>query len=80
MGLKQNEDGTLVCNINRGYLLCCCDSSSVMKTSVFSRVRNTSDNLNFFIIRDEFLMVFTEKRVNFPFILLFTRQCALLTS
>ena len=42
-----------------------------MKTSVFSRVRSTSENLNVFITRDEMFMVFTEKkRVNFLFILI----------
>ena len=36
-----------------------------MKTSVFSRVRSTSENLNVFITRDENFTVFTKKRVNF---------------
>ena len=35
---------------------------------------------NVFITRDENFMVFTEKRVKFLFLLLFTRQCALLKS
>ena len=49
--------------INNGYLLFFCEyhihcilSSSVMKTSVFSRVQSTSENLNVFITRDEFFL------------------------
>ena len=43
-----------------------------MKTSVFSRVRRTTVNLNVFITRDENFYGIHWKRVNFHFILLFT--------
>ena len=46
-------------------------SSSVLKTSEFSRVRSTSENFDVFNSRDEIYLVFTEKKVNFLFILLF---------
>ena len=46
-------------------------SSSVLKTSEFSRVRSTSENFDVFNYRDEIYLVFTEKKVNFLFILLF---------
>ena len=45
-------------------------SSSVLKTSEFSRVRNTSENSDDFNSRDEKYLVPT-KNVNFHFILYF---------
>ena len=45
--------------------------TSVMKTSLFSQVRSTSENLIVFIIRDEDIYGIYFKRVNFLFILLF---------
>ena len=44
-------------------------SSSELKTSEFSRVRSTSENFDVFNSRDEIYLVFTSKKVNFPFIL-----------
>ena len=46
-------------------------SSSVLITSEFSRVRSTSENSDVFNSRDEIYLVFTEKKVNFIFILYF---------
>ena len=46
-------------------------SSSVLKTSEFSRVRSTSGNSDVFNSRDEIYLVFTEKKVNFLFNLSF---------
>ena len=43
--------------------------SSVLKTLEFSRVRSTSDNFDVSNSRDELLLVFTPKNVNFLFIL-----------
>ena len=37
-------------------------SSSVLKTSDFSRVRSTSENFNVFNSRDDIYLVFTEKK------------------
>ena len=37
-------------------------SSSELKTSKFSRVRSTSENLDVFKSRDEIYLVFTDKR------------------
>ena len=37
-------------------------SSSELKTSKFSRVRNTSENLDVFKARDEIYLVFTDKK------------------
>ena len=42
-------------------------SSSELKTSKFSRMRSTSENLDVFKSRDEIYLVFTDK--NFLFIL-----------
>ena len=44
-------------------------SSSELKTSKFSRVCSTSENLDVFKSRDEIYLVFTDKKVNFLFIL-----------
>ena len=44
-------------------------SSSVLKTSEFSLVRSTSVNYDVFNSRDDIYLVFTEKKVNFLFIL-----------
>ena len=57
-------------------------SSSELKTSEFSRVRSTSENLDVFKSRDDIYLVFTDKKENFLFILyrqytgifLFTKQ------
>ena len=49
-------------------------SSSVLKTSEFSRVRSTVENSDVFKSRDEIYLVFTEKKVNFLFILYFFRD------
>ena len=46
-------------------------SSSVLKTSEFSRVCSTSTNSDVFNSRDEIYLVFTEKKINFRFILYF---------
>ena len=40
-------------------------SSSELKTSKFSRVRSTSENLDVFKSLDEIYLVFTDKKVNF---------------
>ena len=40
-------------------------SSSELKTSKFSRVRSTSENLDVFKSRDEIYLVFTDKKENF---------------
>ena len=46
-------------------------SSSVLKTSQFSRVRSTSENSDVFNSRDEIYLVFIEKKyISFYFILL----------
>ena len=42
-------------------------SSSVLKTSEFSRVRSTSENFDVFNSRDEIYLVFTEKKSKFSF-------------
>ena len=49
-------------------------SSSVLKTSEFSRVHSTVENSDVFKSRDEIYLVFTEKKVNFLFILYFFRD------
>ena len=50
---------------HRGYLLLEVNTkyipSSVLKTSVFSRVRSTSENFDVFNSRDDIYLVFTEK-------------------
>ena len=53
--------------VHRGYLLFCgvntkYISSSELKTSKFSRVRSTSENLDVFKSRDEIYLVFTDKK------------------
>ena len=62
--------------INRGYLLFFemntkNISSSVLKTSEFSRVRSTSENSDVFNTQDDIFLVFIEKKVNFIFIFLY---------
>ena len=61
-------------SIYRGYLLFCGDikyfSSSVLKTSEFSRVRSTNENFDVLNSRDEICLVFTKKsKFSFYFIL-----------
>ena len=46
-------------------------SSNVLKTSVISRVRSTSEIADIFNVRDEIFLVFTEKKVYFLFNYLF---------
>ena len=62
--------------INRGYLLFEVNtkyiSSSELKTSEFSRVRSTSENIYVFNSRDEIYLVFTEKKQ--IFFLFYTRH------
>ena len=53
-------------------------SSSVLKTSEFSRVHSTVENSDVFNSRDEIYLVFTEKKVNFFFILYFFRDLRLI--
>ena len=57
---------------HRGYLLFWGEnkyiSSNVMKISVKSRVHSTSEFSDIFNTWDEIFLVFTEKKVNFPFI------------
>ena len=43
-------------------------SSNVLKISVISRVRSTSEITDIFNTRDEIFLIFTEKKVNFLFI------------
>ena len=43
-------------------------SSNVLKISVISRVRSTSEIADIFNTFDEIFLVFTEKKVNFLFI------------
>ena len=42
-------------------------SSSVLKTSEFSRVRSTSENSDVFNTRDEIFLVFISKKSKFSF-------------
>ena len=68
--------------VYRGYLFFCCEYHKychrVKWKHVFSR--STNENFNVFITRDENFYGIHWKRVNFLFILLFTFQCAFLTS
>ena len=50
-------------------------SSSVLKTSEFSRVRSTSENSDVFNSRDEIYLVFTEKVNLFLFYTIGYMQC-----
>ena len=45
------------CEVNTKYI-----SSSELKTSKFSRVRSTSENLDVFKSQDEIYLVFTDKK------------------
>ena len=56
-GLSEIEDIFYFFEVNTKYI-----SSSVLKTSEFSRVRSTSENFDAFNSRDEMYLVFTEKR------------------
>ena len=49
-------------------------SSSVLKTSEFSRVHSTSENFDVFNSRDDIYLVFTEKNVIFLFIIYFLEE------
>ena len=49
--------GYILFEVNTKYI-----SSSVLKTSEFSRVRSTSENSDVFNSRDEIYLVFTEKK------------------
>ena len=52
-------------------------SSSVFRTSEFSRVHSTTENFDVFNPRDDIYLVFTEKKVNFLFILYFLEDLRL---
>ena len=52
-------------------------SSSELKTSEFSRVRSKSENSDVYNSRDKIYLVFTEKKVNFLFILCFLGELGL---
>ena len=61
-------------SVNTKYI-----SSSVLKTSEFSRVRSMSENSDVFNSRDEIYLVFTEKKSKFSFYFIvfrrFTGRC-----
>ena len=54
--MLQYIEGIYFFEVNTKYI-----SSSVLKTSEFSRVRSTSENLDVFNSRDDIYLVFTEK-------------------
>ena len=58
----------LLFEVNTKYI-----SSNVMKISVNSRVRSTSESHDIFNTCDEIFLVFTEKKVNF-FLFFFSRR------
>ena len=55
-GIEDIED-IYFFEVNTEYI-----SSSELKTSTFSRVRSTSENLDVFKSRDEIYLVFTDKK------------------
>ena len=54
-------------------------SSNVLKTLEFSLVHSTNENSDVFNSRDKIYLIFTEKKVNFLFFLLFLGYIQCLT-
>ena len=54
---QKNIEDIYFFEVNTKYI-----SSSELKTSKFSRVRSTSENLDVFKSRDEIYLVFTDKK------------------
>ena len=57
ISVKQYIEDIYFFEVNIKYI-----SSSELKTSKFSRVRSTSENLDVFKSRDEIYLVFTDKK------------------